>query len=305
MSVVVNVIRGILMGIAEVIPGVSGGTVALIVGVYRSLIEAIADAVAAVRGLVGRGPGRWSRAVGRLRSLPWGLLIPLGLGMVTAVLLGARLIEPLLETHPVQMRAIFFGLVVAGAYVPLRMVLSTGPLRLGDVVLMLIAAGAAFALTGLPPGQVDNPGYLAVFFSAAAAICALVIPGVSGSFLLLSLGMYEPTISAVNDRDVVYILVFAAGAIVGLALFVTLLRWLLEHRSRVTLTVVTGLMIGSLRALWPWQTEDRGLLAPSGDVLVVVVLALAGAAFVAGLLWLEHRLGLSEQDVDPPTPARA
>lgn len=297
MLVVVNLIRGVLIGIAEIIPGVSGGTIALIVGLYRRLIDAIADVVLAGRRLV---TGPRSEVAPLLRGLPWAMLIPVAIGMVAAIIVGASTIEPLLETHPEQMRALFFGLVAAGIAVPLGILLRTPPGGLGwrDALLIIIAAVAAALLTGLPPGDVTDPPLIAVFFAAAIAICALVLPGVSGSFLLLSLGLYESTIAAVNERNIAYLAVFALGAVFGLAAFVSLLRWLLDHRARLTMAIIVGLMIGSLRALWPWQDEDRGLLPPSGDALSVVLLALAGVAVVVVLLWVERRLHLTEAEAE-------
>jgi len=296
-SVVANLVRGALIGVAEVIPGVSGGTIALIVGIYRTVIDAIADAVLALRQLLGLAEGRpsGSACVRTLRGLPWQLLIPVGVGMVAAVALGARFIEPLLEEYPIQMRALFFGLVLAGIWVPAHMVRRRGGWSVKYIVLALVAAIIVFVITGLPPAVVDDPSPVVVALAAAVAICALVLPGVSGSFLLLSLGLYEPTLQAVNERDLVYLGAFAVGAIVGLGSFVTLLTWLLNHRAAVTLAVLTGLMIGSLRALWPWQTDDRDLLAPTQDVGSAVVAMLIGMAVVAVLLVVERRLGLSEE----------
>lgn len=301
-TALVNVIRGALIGAAEVVPGISGGTIALIVGVYRALIAAIADAVLAVRQLLGFADGRPSAAqfAATLRSLPWGLLIPLGIGMVAAVIVGARVLEPILDEYPVTSRAFFFGLIVAAIYVPVHMVnrLNGGRWRFRDIVIALIAAVGVFFITGLPPTTVNDPSPLVILGSAAIAICALVLPGVSGSFLLLSFGMYEPTIQAVNDRDLAYITIFGLGAVLGLAFFVSILRWLLEHRARITLVILTGFMVGSLRALWPWQTEDRALQGPGDDVIAVLLLALAGATIVGLLLFIERRFGLTEEQED-------
>jgi putative membrane protein len=299
-STVVNLFRGALMGVAEVIPGISGGTVALLVGVYRALIAATADVVLALRQLVGLAgkPPSASAFAGTLRSLPWGLLIPLGIGMVIAVVLGARILEPILETYPVQSRALFFGLILAAVYVPAHMAARERGWRFFDVSAAAIAAVIVFVLSGLPPTVQVDPSPLLIVFSAAVAICALVLPGVSGSFLLLSLGMYEPTIEAVNARDFGYIALFGLGAIVGLASFVSLLRWLLEHRAHITLVILTGLMIGSLRALWPWQTDERELLTPGADVGIVVVLMLLGIAIVVALLLVERRFGYTEEQED-------
>jgi len=300
LAVIANLVRGALIGVAEVIPGVSGGTIALIVGIYRTVIDAIADAVLALRQLVGLAEGGPSgRAFGRtLRGLPWALLIPVGLGMATAVVLGAKFIEPLLEEHPIQMRALFFGLVLAGIWVPAHMVHRLGGWKLGYVLAALVAAVALFFVTGLPPAVIENPSPVVVALAAAVAICALVLPGVSGSFLLLSFGLYEPTLQAVNDRDLVYLGAFAIGAIIGLGSFVTLLKWLLAHRAAITLAILTGLMVGSLRALWPWESENRDLLAPTEAVGAAFFMALAGVIVVIVLLVVERRLGLSEEQED-------
>jgi putative membrane protein len=297
-----NLVRGALIGVAEVIPGVSGGTVALIVGIYETLINAVANLVLSARQLLGLGTGKASArsSAATFIGLPWRILIPVAIGMVTALILGARFIGPLLEEYPVRMRALFFGLVLAGVYVPAHMVLRTPPgaWRAKDLAAGAAAAIFLFWLTGVPPANITDPGPIVIVLAAAVAICALVLPGVSGSFLLLSVGMYETTISAVNDRNFGYIALFGLGAIVGLASFVTLLKWLLANRARITLVVITGLMVGSLRALWPWQSEDRDLLAPSTDGAMVLLLFFVGILIVVGLLLIERRLGISEEQTD-------
>lgn len=297
---ITNLGRGALMGSAEVVPGVSGGTLALIVGIYQTLINSIADLVLSVRQLVGLAPGKASTktAVSTFKSLPWHLLIPVAIGMGAAVILGAKLIEPLLDEQPIAMKALFFGLVIAGTYVPAHMVTKLGGWSPSFVLLGLISAVFVFFLTGLPQGNMADPSLIVVFFSALIAICALVLPGVSGSFLLLTVGMYDPTIAAVNDRNFTYLIVFALGAILGLAIFVSLLKWLLENRARVTLVIITGLMLGSLRALWPWQGPERELLAPTDQIGIALLLFIAGAAFVTILLALERKFGVTEEQKD-------
>ena len=297
---ITNLGRGALMGSAEVVPGVSGGTLALIVGIYQTLINSIADLVLSVRQLVGLAPGKASTktAVSTFKSLPWRLLIPVAIGMGAAVILGAKLIEPLLDEQPIAMKALFFGLVIAGTYVPAHMVTKVGGWSPSFVLLGLISAVFVFFLTGVPQGNMADPSLIVVFFSALIAICALVLPGVSGSFLLLTVGMYDPTIAAVNDRNFTYLIVFALGAILGLAIFVSLLKWLLENRARVTLVIITGLMLGSLRALWPWQGPERELLAPTDQIGIALLLFIAGAAFVTILLALERKFGVTEEQKD-------
>jgi len=253
-----NFLRGVLIGIAEVIPGVSGGTVALITGIYNRLLNN-AD-------LVFRSFLKISKPkiiVDTFIKLDWKLLLPVFTGMFIALILGARFIEPLLETNPIELRAIFAGLV-------------------------------AFLLTGLPPGEIVNPSALVIFFSAALAICALVLPGISGSFILLTIGMYSTTISAVNDRNFQYLFIFALGALVGLASFVSFLKWLLKEKARPTLVILAGLMLGSLRALWPWQTEERELLAPFSTELIALGLFVTGVLIVWALIQIENKIGERE-----------
>ncbi|RLV57261.1 DUF368 domain-containing protein [Aeromicrobium phragmitis] len=282
----IDAIRGALIGVAEIIPGVSGGTVALIVGVYETLIDGAGNVVRGVVHLaVDPVRGRGTAEARRYFSLvPWGVMLPVGVGMLLAVLIAARLLAPLVEDHPVESRAFFSGLILVSILVPARMVGGRWGLR--EWVPAILAAVAAFVLTAIPPASNDDPALWMVTAAAAVAICALVLPGVSGSFILLTLGLYEPTLHAVNDRDLPYIAAFAIGAILGLGAFVQVLRWLLHHRRRLTLAIMTGLMAGSLRALWPWQSEDGALQSPSeaGPAAGLFVL---GALVVLGLLMVE------------------
>lgn len=285
-SRVLDVLRGGLIGAAEVVPGVSGGTIALIVGVYQTLITAVSTLVRAVVGTLtptGR-LARW-REVG---GLPWWQLVSIGVGMVAAIVVAAAFLEPLLDTYPEETRGVFAGLILASLVIPAKM--AGGIRKFTDLLVLLAVAALTFWLTGLPPLGQSEPGALVIVGAAAIAVCALVLPGVSGSFLLLTLGLYQPTIAAVNDRDLGYLGLFLLGALVGVGSFVVILQWLLENRRKITLLVMTGLMAGSLRALWPWQTEQRELLAPGENVLTVSGLMLAGALTVVALIAVEARI---------------
>jgi putative membrane protein len=228
-----------------------------------------------------------------LIALEWKFLLPVFIGMALALITTASFMEGLLESNPIELRAVFAGLVAAGIYIPFKMSVSVNGdnWTLRDYLLALIGALAAFFLTGLPQGEVSNPGPILIFFSAAIAICALVLPGISGSFLLLTIGMYSATIGALNDRDLQYLLIFALGALLGLASFVSLLKFLLSQRARPTLVLLAGLMLGSLRALWPWQGEDRELLSPYSSELIALLLFLVGAITVAFLVKVEEKVG--------------
>ena len=291
MRLVFDFLRGALIGTAEIVPGVSGGTIALIVRVYHSIIR---SASGVVRGIVGivvpslRSSKPWS-------EVEWVRIIPILVGMFGAIFVAAAILEPVLAAYPIQARAVFAGLIAMSLVVPITMVGSRWGAK--DLLLAGTAAAVSFVLVGLPTLNVDDPSLVLVAPAAAIAVCALVLPGVSGSFLLLALGMYEPTLSAVNDRDFAYLGVFVAGAIVGLGSFVVVLQWLLTHRRRITLVVMTGLMVGSLRALWPWQGDGRELLAPDAASLPVVVgLFAAGVTVVAVLLFIERVLSADKPE---------
>jgi putative membrane protein len=284
-----NAVRGGLVGAAESVPGISGGTIALVVGLYDGLLGAASQLVHALRELVQGVAGRRGLrpATAALRAIDWPFLLPVLAGMVVILLVSLNTIAPLLESNPVPMRALFFGMIAVSISVPLRMM--PHRFRLLDAGLLVAGAVAAFFLTGLPAAELTDPPLWLVFVGAAIAINALVLPGVSGSFVLLAMGLYVPVQAALHDRDLAFIGVFMLGAAVGLGSFVKLLHWLLEHRRQGTMALLAGLMLGSLRALWPWQDEAGGLLAPSGDVVVPVLLALAGAGIVALAIWWESR----------------
>lgn len=295
-----DLVRGFLIGMAELVPGVSGGTVALVTGVYDQLIDSAHHVVSAVRRLV-TGPERLAAAGAELRRTDWFLVVPVLVGMAAAVLSVAGVMESFVSGHPELARGLFLGLVAVSIVVPLRMLPPGRRPAWVDAGLLVVVAAVTFWVIGHAGGSRSvDPPLVVVFLAAAVAICALVVPGVSGSFFLLTVGLYTVTLDAVHERDLGYLVVFAAGAVAGLASFVQLLRYLLDHRRRTTLLVMAGLMLGSLRALWPWQSTPEGadaddahgpgaLLAPYDPVVGPVLLALAGALVVAVLVLVEVR----------------
>lgn len=284
-STLLHYLQGLLMGGADIIPGVSGGTMALIVGIYTRLIDSISSVFSALVCLLrGDGPG-FRRGFARTE---WHLVIPLGLGIITAVGIGSLFILQLMEGYPAQSRGLFFGLVAASVAIPWMRMRSPG---LREAGVALAAAAVAFLLSGLPGIDTSDPGLLRVFAAAAVAICAMILPGISGAFLLEALGMYRPTLAALHALNVPYVLTFVAGAAVGLGLFSKLLEWLLEHRYNATMAALVGLMIGALRALWPWQEVGREMVLPgAGDaVAATLFLALLGFALITALTRLAAR----------------
>ena len=275
------------MGGSDIIPGVSGGTMALIVGIYRRLIDSISSFFSVVLSLLRVDTSALKH---HAEEVEWGLVIPLSLGILSALVLGATVILHLIEQYPSQSQGLFFGLVAASLAIPWLRIDDHG---VGNVLIAVVAAVVAFLLVGLPAQDASYPSLLRVFGSAAVAICAMILPGVSGAFLLKALGIYEITLQAgrgaiaMNGSDVFYVLTFVAGAAVGLGIFSKILNWLLKDYKDVTMAALVGLMAGALRALWPWLGEDGSLLlpGPNDPVWSVLLLALAGFAFIAALTW--------------------
>ena len=281
-----NLLRGALIGVVETVPGVSGGTVALVTGIYDELIEAGHRITAAARRLV-TGPERVAGAREQLRGVNWLLVLPLLVGMAAAVLTVAGPVTGLVEDHPETMRALFLGLVAGSVLVPVR--LSGGAWRGAELGLFALGAVGGLLLTSLPSTSLE-PSPWVVAPAAAIAVCALVLPGVSGSFLLLSVGLYQPTLQAVDQRDLGYIAWFGLWALVGLVVIVKLMRILLTRHHRGTMVVLAGVMIGALRSLWPWQDASGALQGPGADWPLMLLLALVGVAAVQLLVLVESRL---------------
>ena len=290
-------LRGVLMGAADVVPGVSGGTVALLLGIYGRLIDAV-RAGAGVLGSLLRG--RWSETWDRLRSFDWWFAVPLVAGIVVAVAALASVIDDLLAEEPEAMAGLFFGLVAASVVVAWKMVERPG----AGLALSAVAVGGLFFwLLGLQSGPVADPTALVLFGSGVVAVCAMLLPGISGSFILLMLGVYPAAIGAVDDRVWGDLAALAAGAVLGLALFSNLIGQVLERWPDLTLAAMVGLLLGSLRVLWPWpagvgvisrhaeETIDGTSLgwAPAHEIWLPMVLAIAAAGLVLVLTGLASK----------------
>ena len=277
------------MGTADIVPGVSGGTVALVLGIYEQLLDNVRRCARAVGSLAKADIGG---IFTHLRSVQWSFLLPLVVGILAAVAVLSSLIEGLLDSNPEEMAGLFFGLV-AGSIVVAWGLLRT---RTASEFSIMAAVGViTFLLLGFQSGPVADPSPLAFFGAGAIAICAMILPGISGSFLLLMMGMYAAVLGAVHDRaasDLVNLAVFGVGAVIGLAVFSTALGNILDRHHDRVLAVLIGLMIGSFRVLWPWPNgvgiisevegesiSGTGLELP-GDAPFVLPVVLAVVAFV-------------------------
>ena len=285
-----TVARGFLMGAADIVPGVSGGTIALIVGIYERLVRSVRAGSSALGRLL-RGDLTGFRSW--FRAVDWSFIIPLGAGIVLAIFTLAGLLESLLHDQPEEMAGLFSGLIAGSVVIAWPLVRRWTTPRIG--VLIGVGAGV-FLLLGVREGttedtvsQVLDPAMWAFFVAGAIAICAMILPGVSGSFLLVLLGMYGPVLDAVNDRNVITLAVFVVGTVTGLGLFSQILHWALEHHHDTVMAGLIGLMAGSLRVLWPWPNglDSTALAAPGDDLLVTALLAVVA---LGGVLLL-GRLG--------------
>lgn len=280
-----QLVRGFLMGAADIVPGVSGGTVALLLGIYERLILNIRNVATALGHIV-----RFdlSGARERIRTVEWVWLLTLLAGILIAVASLSAAIEHLLDEEPIRMAGLFFGLILGSVIIAWRLVKQTS---LEVVGIGLVTAAVFFLFLGLRSDTSSDAAEIVTkplwqfFLVGMIAICAMILPGISGSFLLVMMGMYSEVLGAVNDRAIVTLIVFVLGCGIGLALFSTLLEWMLEHHHDRVIAAMIGLMLGSLRVLWPWPggTATTTMSAPRGDVLVPVLLGLGGLVVVLGI----------------------
>lgn len=284
-----TLVGGFLMGSADIVPGVSGGTIALVIGIYERLVGQVRTGASAL-GRVARGDLR--SAMAEARMVQWRFVLPLGIGILAAIGLLSSGLEHLLEEQPVVLSGLFLGLVTGSVVVAFREFEGTvGPPQWATIG---ATAVAVFLLLGLRSGRVDDPSLAIFFVGGAVAVCAMILPGISGSFILLLLGLYDAVIGAVSGRDLAVVAVVGIGAVLGLALFSTLLHWLLANHHDLVLAALVGLMAGSLRVLWPWPAGEDGvgdtaLGAPGEQVLPTIGLAVVGFVVVIGVARLGDR----------------
>lgn len=281
--------KGIAMGAADIVPGVSGGTIALIAGIYERLINAISNI----------GPELWQvwRRRGGIKGIidiwqfvdaTFLLCLIAGIGTSFVTLAGA--IKYLLDHQPLLIWSFFFGLVVATVFVLLTEVSRWTAARMGLFVVGMLAAVLISSAPILPA----SPSLPYLFMSGAIAICAMILPGVSGSFILLLLGAYDAVLDAVHTFNLSVLMTVVAGMVTGLLLFTRILKWLLARYYQGTLALLTGFIAGSLLKIWPWKTAELGNVMPwhypsGAHWLTTLSLMVAGGALVLLISWWGRR----------------
>ena len=252
-------LKGLAMGAADVVPGVSGGTIAFISGIYEELITSLNNInFDLFKTLKNEGFKKaWEQLNGNF-------LLSLFLGIGISIISLAKILEWLLEHHPILIWSFFFGLVLSSILFVGKQITKW---NFSTIIIFCLGALLAYYITTLPSLSAnDNPFFL--FFAGALAICAMILPGISGAFILVLLGAYAPVLEALNNKDFKTILLIGFGAIVGILSFSKLLKWLFKNYHNLTLAVLTGFILGSLNKIWPWKkvlsyrTNSKGLEVP-------------------------------------------
>ncbi|WP_282136610.1 DUF368 domain-containing protein [Seonamhaeicola maritimus] len=253
-------LKGLAMGAADVVPGVSGGTIAFISGIYEELITSLNNInFSLFKTLKNEGfKAAWSQLNGNF-------LLALFVGIGISVLSLAKGLAWVLHHHPILIWSFFFGLVLASIiFIGKQIKKWSIPVIIG----LIAGALVAYYITTIPSLASSNSGSLFLFLAGALAICAMILPGISGAFILVLLGAYQPVLEALNNKDIKTILIIGLGAIVGLLSFSKLLKWLFKNYHNLTLAILTGFILGSLNKIWPWKkvlsfrTNSKGEQVP-------------------------------------------
>ena len=294
-------LKGMAMGAADVVPGVSGGTIAFISGIYEELLTSISNVnFKLLKTLKEQGlKAAWNQMNGSF-------LVSLFIGIFVSIVSLAKTIKWMLENEPILIWSFFFGLVLASIIYIAKQIEKW---NLFTFVLLVLGAILAYYITTLNPLVTENSSSLFLFLAAALAICAMILPGISGAFILVLLGAYKPVLAAVNNRDFTTIAIVGGGAMVGLLTFSRILKWLFTNFKNYTLAVLTGFIIGSLNKIWPWKetltwrTNSQGVKVPlnqqsispfsfeNNQLLLAIVLAVVGF----GLILLLEKLAVKKE----------
>ncbi|MEZ4885262.1 MAG: DUF368 domain-containing protein [Chitinophagales bacterium] len=296
-------LKGMAMGAADIVPGVSGGTIAFITGIYEKLLNSLKSInPTLLKVLQQKGvKGAWEHINGTF-------LVVLFAGIGVSIITLARIISHLLATYPMLLWAFFFGLIVASAIFVGKQIKQW---RIQEIVALLIGAVIAFTITVLAPVEAPTDLWF-IFLAGTIAICAMILPGISGSFILLLMGLYPYITGAVKDFNLPVLVVFAAGCLAGLLSFSHVLSWMFEKFRSITLALLTGFMVGSLNKVWPWKqtlqyrTNSHGEEIPflqknvlpanytDGDAFIVGVIALVILGFA--VVFLLERIADSDEE---------
>lgn len=253
-------LKGIAMGAADVVPGVSGGTIAFITGIYEELIGSIKNVNAeAIRKLFKEGIGSfWKHINGSFLIVLFG-------GIIVSLVSLAKGVNYMLDTYPILVWSFFFGLIVASAWLIGKTIEKWNLLK---IVGLVAGTAIAYFITVVSPTE-STEAHWFTFLAGAIAICAMILPGISGSFILVLMGQYKYVIESLSSFKIDVILVFMAGCLVGILSFARLLSWMFKNYKELTISILTGFMIGSLNKVWPWKVTIKTAIDRHGEVVPV------------------------------------
>ena len=279
----ITAVKGFFMGAANVVPGVSGGTIALITGIYEEIIEAL-NSLTRKETWSALFHGRWKEFWSSIHGT---FLLSLGIGVVLSIFSLAKLMEYELANNPIQTWAFFFGLIIASAFIMFRNIKGW---TVKDVLFAIAGAVLGVLVCTLTPTSTPDSWWF-IFICGAIAICTMILPGISGSFILVIFSKYDYIMSAVANLDIPVLAIFALGCIIGILAFAKLLHWLLGRYEKQTMLLLLGFVIGSLVKVWPWS--DRAAIEASQGVAAgapielhvtaAIIWCLIGIALVAAI----------------------
>jgi putative membrane protein len=267
---VVISLKGIAMGAADAVPGVSGGTIAFISGIYEELITTISSInLSLFKTLKNEG------LIAFWKQLNGNFILALILGILVSYLSFMRIAKYLIEYHPILIWSFFFGLIVASIFFVGKQIKTW---NIPIIISLILGALAAYYVTTLPSmASNDQPTFL--FFAGALAICAMILPGISGSFILVILGAYKTLSDALHDFDIKKVGMFTLGAFIGLLSFSHVLKWLFKHYHNITLALLTGIIFGSLNKIWPWKEVLTWSENSSGNLIPLMEKSISPSAY--------------------------
>ncbi|MDX1774111.1 DUF368 domain-containing protein [Oceanihabitans sediminis] len=251
-------LKGMAMGAADAVPGVSGGTIAFISGIYEELITTISNVnLSTLKVLKTEGIAAfWKKVNGNF-------ILALLTGIIISFASFMKLAKYLIEEHPILIWSFFFGLIIASIYFVAKQITKWNT---GSIAALITGAALAYYITSLPSMASNDSPYL-LFFAGAIAICAMILPGISGSFILVILGAYKTLSNAIDSLDIKKIIIFALGAVIGLLSFSRVLKWLFKNYHNTTLAVLTGFIFGSLNKIWPWKKTVSVMSDSTGEII--------------------------------------
>lgn len=250
-NTIMIIAKGLAMGAADIVPGVSGGTVALLTGIYLRLITAITNVNLSLLKLLFKGQLKefW-------RAIDGNFILPLLGGIITAFILFSHAIKSAIQNHPILTWSFFFGLIIASAVIIIRNITE----KKSSHYIWLIPGLLCGLWIGTQSSMALPDHHFSFLLAGMIAICAMILPGISGSFILLLIGMYQPLLTAVTEKNWMVLMYFIIGAICGLMVFSRIIKWFLNHYQQITLFFLSGLMLGSLTKIWPWKKINGNII---------------------------------------------